>query len=401
MTRAWIFQANPKRFDVDAFLARSPAESEWLVSRYGSEIGAGDRVFLWRSGTDPKLPPAGVFAEAVTVSTVRSLPDDSPSEFWSVPAEATAVRPRVRIALGRVANKREVIRREWWKNDPILADHLIMKMPNHTTFKLEGDHLSRLEQLWAKTGSDWTYAEAVAGLFAFVETYGHEVSRLRGSPVSDVSLKVGRPLPGVYNKVMNFRSLDPSDERKGLDGASAQDRTVWAEFYDPVVGVRSADVRTEYHRLWDGTPVSVDETVARHVQDSEAERLAKTMSLSELMARWASGRLRKPSRPSVSIGETRLFDRDPLVGAIARRRADFRCEVLGCTIPLFIGADGLRFVEVHHIHTLANGGDDTPENVASLCPLHHREAHFGEAGPKIAGLLRDVRRGTVSPDRKA
>jgi hypothetical protein len=67
---------------------------------------------------------------------------------------------------------------------------------------------------------------------------------------------------GVYNKVMNYRALDPRDTRAGLAGASATDRSVWAEFYDPITkAVHVAALEAEFERLWPegsaGEPESV------------------------------------------------------------------------------------------------------------------------------------------------
>ncbi len=39
--------------------------------------------------------------------------------------------------------------------------------------------------------------------------------------------------------------------------------------------------------------------------------------------------------------------------------------------------NGTPFLEVHHIIPLSEGGKDTVENTAALCPNCHREVHFG------------------------
>ena len=246
---AWIFQANPKRFDVGSFASSPPTECEWLVSRYRSELQPGQRVFLWCAAGDPELP-SGIFAEARTLTAVREVPDDSRPGLWADETEAVQPRPRVRIALTRLANKREVIKRDWWIGDPALNDHLLITMPNHTTFKITGAAYGRLDRLWARTGSDWSYEEVVGGLYAFVETSNKPVSKLPGSTISDVALAVGRPISGIYNKVMNFRSLDPKDPRKGFDGASEQDQAVWDAFYSPASGLDVGAISAEYERLW-------------------------------------------------------------------------------------------------------------------------------------------------------
>ena len=60
--RAWIFQANPKYYDIDAALANL-REISWSVNQYKQSISAGDAVFLWRSG-----PEAGIVATATVLA---------------------------------------------------------------------------------------------------------------------------------------------------------------------------------------------------------------------------------------------------------------------------------------------------------------------------------------------
>jgi 5-methylcytosine-specific restriction endonuclease McrA len=71
-----------------------------------------------------------------------------------------------------------------------------------------------------------------------------------------------------------------------------------------------------------------------------------------------------------------------------RRNADVVAEVLGraegyceqCRQPApFKRPDGTPYLEVHHLITLAAGGDDTVENAVALCPNCHRKAHFGKS----------------------
>ncbi|RVH04377.1 HNH endonuclease [Sinorhizobium meliloti] len=83
--------------------------------------------------------------------------------------------------------------------------------------------------------------------------------------------------------------------------------------------------------------------------------------------------------------------RDPAVAAYARVRAGNQCEVEGCEIPLFETTYGRRFVEVHHIVPLGEGGKDRIENVACVCPSHHREAHHGKNSRLIQASLKGLR----------
>jgi predicted HNH restriction endonuclease len=83
--------------------------------------------------------------------------------------------------------------------------------------------------------------------------------------------------------------------------------------------------------------------------------------------------------------------RDPAVVAYARVRSGNTCEIASCTMPLFQTFLGVDFVEVHHIKPLSVGGTDTIENVACVCPSHHREAHLGRNAGSIETELRQVR----------
>ena len=135
-----------------------------------------------------------------------------------------------------VATPREVIRRDWCAEDPGLRTLPNLKMANATNYPLAREQVGRLAALWSRTGHDFTRDESLAGLWAYARTFGGPVSQLPGSPVADVALRIGRVISGVYNKVMNFRHLDPRDERAGMSGASEADARVWDEFFDKMSG---------------------------------------------------------------------------------------------------------------------------------------------------------------------
>jgi len=230
----WIFQGNPDDYDIDAYLSSRPAQLVWLVSRYASEIAVGDRVYLWRNqGKQSAIP--GFVAEAI-VTTAPELRGEDPDgvKFWRTEGpRATAPQVRAVMRLVKVATTREVIRRDWCLEDPILRDLPNLKMQAGTNYPVPHDLALRLDALWSRTGRDWTRNESVAGLMAYANTYGQPVSRLPGSPVANVAVTIGRAVSGIYSKVMNFRSLDPRASGSGMSGAGDADREVWQEFFDP------------------------------------------------------------------------------------------------------------------------------------------------------------------------
>jgi hypothetical protein len=240
-----------------------------------------------------------------------------------------------------------------------------------TNYPIEPRLAERLAALWSRTGRDWTRNESVAGLWAYVHTYGQPVSRLAGSPVADIALALGRAVSGVYNKVMNFRAIDPRDPREGMSGAGEVDRRVWSEFYDHAASVlRSDALEREFTRLWRSTAASDAPPSDMRDQDAVLEAQANKLAengLDQLLEKYRLERDTRPARPSATTTATRTYERSPLVVAIAKLRAGYRCELPDCNHPTFQCADGTPYTEVHHIEPLSEGGEDVLENVACLC----------------------------------
>ena len=222
----------------------------------------------------------------------------------------------------------------------------------------------------------------IAALRLYSVLWDKPISKTVGSPVEQLGQRVGRVATGVYNKIMNLRALDPRVEQKGLPGGSKTDREVWEEFYD--VKTNSIDevkLEAEYQRLW-GSFAGFKSPEPR--LDDEVERL-ETKSLDQLLEAYrAKASKGKPKRREV---QQLTYERDALVVAITRKRAEYHCEVDGCTSPTFLTDEGERYVEVHHLIPLAQGGKDEIENTACLCPVHHREVHHGQSRKKLTSFL--------------
>lgn len=80
------------------------------------------------------------------------------------------------------------------------------------------------------------------------------------------------------------------------------------------------------------------------------------------------------------------FVRDPDVKAWVLGRAAAKCESCAQPAP-FRTPDGMPYLEVHHIKTLADGGSDRVSNAAGLCPNCHRRMHFGVDGAELRARL--------------
>lgn len=80
-------------------------------------------------------------------------------------------------------------------------------------------------------------------------------------------------------------------------------------------------------------------------------------------------------------GKSSGFRRDTAVRAYVRQRAKGKCEY--CGSDGFVMQSGERYLETHHIISLASLGPDTPQNVIALCAEDHRRAHYGLDAEKL------------------
>lgn len=401
----WIFQASPDQFDLPAYLSTSPVLITWSVKQGGNAMRVGDRVYMWNAKGKRKsgVEASGILAECRIAGPVTErLPPAESAAYWVEKSGDAIPGMRVDLLVVRVARKKEMIKREWVTGDPVLKDMQIVKAGVGTNFSLSEQEAERVRALWTRSGIDWTWRDSVAGLWAYAKTKGTVVSQRPGSPVATVALAIGRSVTGVYNKVMNFRALDPTDDRQGLAAGGETDEQVWARFFAPSQGgVDMRALEEEVSRLGlrlvsmtgaaDAAPAIAIGTEPQHMPRPGQDL---TSLLNHYQASIESGAF--SALPSASAAFTTRFDRNPFVVDVAKARAGYRCEMPGCSVPTFVSATGEAYCEVHHIDPLAEGGEDVIENTICLCPNHHREAHFGAGALALRTVMRRVRAATLA-----
>ena len=92
--------------------------------------------------------------------------------------------------------------------------------------------------------------------------------------------------------------------------------------------------------------------------------------------------------PKTTLLEVTQFQRNPTVKAWVLQQANGKCECCEQSAP-FNGADGLPYLEVHHVCQLADDGSDTVTNAVALCPNCHKELHYGENSLALVARLCD------------
>ena len=80
-------------------------------------------------------------------------------------------------------------------------------------------------------------------------------------------------------------------------------------------------------------------------------------------------------KPCKSHVNTTVYNRNPIIAAAVKERANGQCDLCGQPAP-FINAQGFPYLEEHHLIRLADGGDDSVDNAVALCPNCHRKMHI-------------------------
>ena len=145
LARTWIFQANPKYYDIDAALM-SLREMSWSVNQYKQSIKPGDAVFLWKSGAD-----AGIIASAIVLTAPTVLEQDG-LQFAVQPEKFDRPELRVRLRIDDlypVPLSRDILRAR-------LPDLSILQSPQGTNFAVTQEEAAAIREMLAtnKGGED-------------------------------------------------------------------------------------------------------------------------------------------------------------------------------------------------------------------------------------------------------
>lgn len=368
MPNTWIFQGNPDHFDIDGYMSANLDRITWSARQRAADMAPGDTVYLWKAAgsarSDGKTPTAMIIAKATVMSDVWQGPDHDPARaYWKGPGK---VEKRVWLRVEQLATPKAALKKHWLADDPVCHDLLVMRQRNSTNYLLPSHHADRLHHLWSRVSEDWDHAECIAALVAYHRTYPGPISKLPGHPVANTSLLIGRVVSGVYNKLLNFRHLDPRDDRAGFSGGGEMTVRVWDEFYDQ--GAEELDwsrLELAYLDLWH--PTSVEPPSPSQEKTSPPEPSSEV-----------------EFKSAVTIRRVR----DSRVSTWVKVLYDHRCQVCGLRL---VGPNGV-YAEGAHIRPLGrrHSGPDSVDNVLCLCPNHHVLLDLGAITLGADGAILDV-----------
>lgn len=194
-----------------------------------------------------------------------------------------------------------------------------------------------------------------------------------------VGLETFRNPNGVYMKLMEFRKYDPSYLGAGLGHGKWRD--VESEVWDLPPDRLASEARQVRLRIAEFIAAGGSPEDARGIgvtqPTTDRQKLAESVAAILARPKLLTTRPKGQEQPATQMMQVIQYARDPRVVAYVLNRAQGVCEACDSPAP-FNRADGTPYLEAHHILPLAEGGPDTVENCAALCPNCHRAMHFAE-----------------------
>jgi EVE domain-containing protein len=121
--RVWIFQSNPKYYDVDSAV-RELSEQTWLAAQSPKQIQVGDTAYIWKSG-----PEAGIIAVgSVITEPAEMFSAEGEDKYNHAPERFAGKKLRVRLRIDKVLST--PIMRAQLKSHPKLSSLTILSLAN-------------------------------------------------------------------------------------------------------------------------------------------------------------------------------------------------------------------------------------------------------------------------------
>jgi 5-methylcytosine-specific restriction protein B len=147
--KVWIFQANPKTYDLLDFLARPSTHpgivDDWALRQHAKNVLEGDTVLLWTAGKQARIYATGT---VVGESFMRPRQDWEPED---APQESLTIHFRLDRILDHPVLRRDLV------NHPILKDLSVIRQSQGTNFPVTEQQWEALRPLIEPLNPDAAY----------------------------------------------------------------------------------------------------------------------------------------------------------------------------------------------------------------------------------------------------
>ena len=152
MANTYIFQGNPKHYDMDTYLATHPY-IYWRCTSYKDKIQIGDKAILWRAGKDAGMIAIGEIVEAPTSASSIKFPELLGQRFWaSDEMDVNDIKVGIAISEIRLVADERSVSRQHFKTDTVVSKHRIITNPTGTVFQVEDTIANTMFSAWNNSG---------------------------------------------------------------------------------------------------------------------------------------------------------------------------------------------------------------------------------------------------------
>jgi hypothetical protein len=81
------------------------------------------------------------------------------------------------------------------------------------------------------------------------------------------------------------------------------------------------------------------------------------------------------------------YPRNNVLRTFIKEKADYKCQMPDCNYEGFLKSDGKKYIEVHHLIPLSDGGEDSINNTVALCPTCHMKLHHADNKEELKRLI--------------
>lgn len=129
---------------------------------------------------------------------------------------------------------------------------------------------------------------------------------------------------------------------------------------------------------------AVDEKLFKSIEEKKAQK-AHELNYEQLLKMIE----RSNKMTSTRVVKSEAVVRNPYVADAAKLRAKGKCEKCGKD-DMFEVRKNVKYLEIHHLIPLSEGGADTLDNVCALCANCHRELHYSKDRVEISEVLMEA-----------
>lgn len=147
----WIFQGNPKVFNIDGYVTNR-RQIWWSLrqTHYEKKVQLGDEVYLWRSDGGRK-GSGGILAKTIVIGLPTIRTNEDAREYWYTDDWKT-LSLAVCLEIEEVRLHEGFLKRVELNNNSVLKDMLIFRFSQQTNYLLEEIHAQELRHLWNEYG---------------------------------------------------------------------------------------------------------------------------------------------------------------------------------------------------------------------------------------------------------